>query len=137
MYDEEGNIPYIDIEKGKTEAAVRKVPISNKLREVGLIEYLNNLREQQLFTKKTDLVTEDLKKTRELLSIPHENDYGQRRVFHSFRHSFITKARAKGVTNEQLQKLVGHEIPKSPTTDRYVGGFEVKDLVYIVDCVDW
>lgn len=135
--DEDSGYTYLIVKKGKTKAAARKIPISKKLESIGFLGYLDKLKsKEKIFNKKTDLINEELRKIRDILNIPHENEFEQRRVFHSLRHSFITKARAKGVTDVQLQKVVGHEIPKS-ITDRYTHGFSVKDLAYIVEVVDW
>ena len=135
-FDDESGYHYIFIEKGKTEAARRLIPISKKLESTGLISFLKDLKGKELFSKKVDLITANLRKTRELLSIPHENEYEQRRVFHSFRHSVITKIRSHGITDALLQKVVGHETKKS-ITDRYTHEYAVKNLIHVVECLPW
>lgn len=136
-YDEESGYNYIFIKKGKTPAACRIVPICNKLKSAGLLEHINNFNiEQKMFSKKTDLITNEIQKIREILHIPHENEFGQRRVFHSIRHSVITKVRSKQISDPVLQKVVGHQTVKS-ITDRYTHNFPVKDLTCVVDCLDW
>ncbi len=134
--DDESGYHYIFIEKGKTEAARRLIPISKKLESTGLISFLKDLKGKELFSKKVDLITANLRKTRELLSIPHENEYEQRRVFHSFRHSVITKIRSHGITDALLQKVVGHETKKS-ITDRYTHEYAVENLIHVVECLPW
>ena len=135
-FDNESGYHYIFIEKGKTEAARRLIPISKKLESTGLISFLKDLKGKELFSKKVDLITANLRKTRELLSIPHENEYEQRRVFHSIRHSVITKIRSHGITDALLQKVVGHETKKS-ITDRYTHEYAVKNLTQVVECLPW
>ncbi len=136
-HDTESGYNYIFIEKGKTDAARRVIPISKKLEATGLIEYLNQLRpNQKLYSKKPELINDELRKARETLAIPHENEYEQRRVFHSLRHSLITKARSKGITDPVLQKVVGHQTNKT-ITDRYTHVFPVQDLTCVVECLPW
>ncbi len=135
-FDDESGYHYIFIEKGKTEAARRLIPINKKLESTGLISFLKDLKGKELFSKKVDLINDDLRKTRELLSIPHENEYEQRRVFHSIRHSVITKIRSHGITDALLQKVVGHETKKS-ITDRYTHEYAVKNLTQVVECLPW
>lgn len=136
-HDEESGYNYIFIKKGKTPAACRIVPICNKLKSAGLLEHINSFKsEQKMFSKKIDLITNEIQKIREILHIPHENEFGQRRVFHSIRHSVITKVRSKQISDPVLQKVVGHQTVKS-ITDRYTHNFPVKDLTCVVDCLDW
>lgn len=63
------------------------------------------------------------------------NDLGERRVFHSTRHTFITKTRAAGVANSIVQQVVGHEKTGAGMTDRYTHTFQLKDVLGAVDCI--
>lgn len=65
------------------------------------------------------------------------NDYGERLVFHSLRHTFITKARAAGINNVLVQQVVGHEKRGSGQTDRYTHTFQLKDVLKVVDVVQF
>ena len=63
------------------------------------------------------------------------NDVGERIVFHSLRHTFITKARAAGVSTVLIQQVVGHEKSGAGITDRYTHSFPLKDVLVVVDAV--
>lgn len=135
-FDEDSGRHYIFIPSGKTKAAKRLVPIANELVDIGFVDYVNAMpTNKKLFTKKTDLITDALKKSREVLNIPDIDTNERRLVFHSLRHSVISKARAKGISDPILQNVVGHQTRKS-ITDTYTH-FDVKDLVCVVDCLGW
>ena len=136
-YDEESSYHYIFIEKGKTDAARRIVPICKKLEELGFVAYVKSIDEKKcLYSKKTDLISDRLKKVRDELNIPHENEYEQKLVFHSFRHTVITKARENQVSDPVLQRVMGHSTRKS-ITDRYTHEYSVKNLTCVVECLPW
>lgn len=47
---------------------------------------------------------------RDQLGIPYQDDYGQRRLVHSFKHTMISTCLAGWVVNlAHLQQVVGHE----------------------------
>ena len=136
-YDEESGYHYIFIQKGKTDAARRIVPLCKKLEELGFVAYVKALDKNQcLYSKKSDLITDYLKSVRDKLKIPHQNEYEQRLVFHSFRHTVITKARENQVSDPVLQRVVGHATSKS-ITDKYSHEYSVKNLTCVVECLPW
>ncbi|WP_321407401.1 tyrosine-type recombinase/integrase [Tolumonas auensis] len=135
-FDEDSGRYYIFIASGKTKAAKRIVPIANELIDIGFVDYVKAMpAKKKLFSKKTDLITDVLKKSREVLNIPDVDTNERRLVFHSLRHSVISKARAQGISDPILQNVVGHQTRKS-ITDTYTH-FDVKDLVCVIDCLDW
>jgi integrase len=105
----------IEIEEGKNENARRIVPIHNKLIELGLLEYAKSIQDKQypyLFPHLIDGANGRGKNAgrqfstylREDLKI--END---RKVFHSFRHTVITRLHTINSNKAHVIQLVGHE----------------------------
>jgi site-specific recombinase XerD len=74
---------------------------------------------------------------RDNTDILNTDDYGNRKVFHSFRHSFITKARHQGQPVDKIQQVVGHEKIKAGVTDRYTHRYPINDLVCVVDAITY
>ena len=123
---------YFFIQSGKTEAARRKVPIASCiLSEVK--DYIGSLSgDQKLFPNPTKENT--LHRLKSYFDEP-ANDYGQRKVFHSIRHTFITKAQGNGIKTELVQAVVGHEQSQTGITARYTHHFELKSLLTVVDSI--
>ena len=72
-----------------------------------------------------------------LVQIASFDDYGNRKVFHSFRHTFVTKARGAGIALDHVQQVVGHEKIKAGVTDRYTHQQPLKVVLDVVDCIDY
>ncbi len=72
---------------------------------------------------------------RDDLGIERFDDFGNRKVFHSFRHSFITKSRGSGIPVEHVQQVVGHEKTSAGMTDRYTKRQPLKEVLDVVDKV--
>lgn len=84
--------------QGKTENATRQVVIHPKLIEWGFMEYVDRQWKERIFSEvagtnmtKIGKVFADL---RDQLGIPYLDDYGQRRLLHSIRHSVCSSAMA-------------------------------------------
>lgn len=126
---------YFVVREGKTKAARRAVPIHNRLINAGFLQWIE-VREEQLFdtayrnlNRVTDLFGSLLKRK--------ENDYGERLVLHSVRHTFITKTRAAGISDVLVQQVIGHEKRGAGQTDRYTHTFQLKDVLKVVDSVSY
>ncbi|WP_198939322.1 tyrosine-type recombinase/integrase [Motiliproteus sp. MSK22-1] len=125
---------YFVIQEGKTKAARRSVPLHRQLVDDGLLDWLSGDQKALIFptanqnpNRVTDLFGSLLDKK--------VNDVGERIVFHSVRHSFITKARAAGVETVLVQQVVGHEKSGAGVTDRYTHCFQLRQLLPVVDAV--
>nr|WP_244104311.1 site-specific integrase [Burkholderia gladioli] len=109
----EGDVWFFDIQKAKNAASQRRIPLHRTVLESGFMAYVDGLRERgatQLFP--------DLK--------PGANGYGKnvtrrfadylderkivddRKVFHSFRHTFINRMTELHTHPAMLMALVGH-----------------------------
>lgn len=126
---------YFVVKEGKTKAARRTVPIHNHLIELGLLEWIDSSNYRFFNT-----AYENLNRVTDLFGSILErnvNDHGERLVFHSLRHTFITKARAAGINNVLVQQVVGHEKYGAGQTDRYTHTFQLKDVLKVVDCIQY
>lgn len=93
----------------KNENAIRQILLHPTLIEKGFLEFVENAKDR-LF-----------------------DDFGKRKVFHSFRHTFITKSRGAGNPLDHVQQVAGHEKTKSGETDRYS---HLQPLSTVLDVVD-
>jgi integrase len=124
---------YLQIKQGKTKAATRAIPLHKELIERGLHEWVRHLKTERLFSITPNRVTDLFN------SLLDENmtHTGERIVLHSVRHTFITKARAAGISNVLVQQVVGHEKTGAGQTDRYTHTFHLKDVLPVVDSISY
>ncbi|HGL3851315.1 TPA: tyrosine-type recombinase/integrase [Klebsiella aerogenes] len=138
--DEETARYYIFIEGGKTEHAQRQIPLSKEI-ETLLLARIKPL-------KSDDLVFGDLptyehialvwRSLMEDCNVPKYNEFGQKRVIHACRHTFISEAIAKTGNAALVQFVVGHSRTQSlGITARYTHRPPLSDLIQVVDCVDY
>lgn len=138
--DEETGRYYIFITGGKTEHAQRQIPLSMKI-EALLLARIKPL-------KSADLVFRDLptyehialqwRSLMEECNIPKYNEFGQKRVIHACRHTFISEAIAKTGNAALVQFVVGHSRTQSlGITARYTHRPPLSDLIQVVDCIDY
>ncbi|HEP0586681.1 TPA: tyrosine-type recombinase/integrase [Klebsiella aerogenes] len=143
-FDEDSQRHYLLIAEGgqgKTENATRQVVIHPKLIEWGFMEYVDRQWKERIFSEvagtnmtKIGKVFADL---RDQLGIPYLDDYGQRRLLHSIRHSVCSSAMAGWVKNIlHLQQTVGHE-KSGGITKRYLHTFPLSSVAYVIDGINW
>jgi len=124
-------IQYILIREGKTVAATRRVPLHRELVASGLLELVKD-KSGALFP----IALNNHNRITELFGqlIPDRvNEYGERLVFHSIRHTFITSLRSKGVETAIVQELVGHSKTGAGVTDRYTHRLKLSDMATAID----
>lgn len=127
--------------KGKTENATRQVVIHPKLIEWGFMEYVDRQWKERIFSEVAGTNMTKIGKffadLRDQLGIPYLDDYGQRRLLHSIRHSVCSAAMAEWVKNIlHLQQTVGHE-KSGGITKRYLHTFPLSTVSYVVDGLCW
>ena len=116
VYSEKG-VWLIDILEGKTDNAVRKVPVHQQLLDLGFVEYVKCLQKagyKKLFPHLQD-GKNGYKKNMcrmfgEYLDLPEVNVVDPLKVFHSFRHTVVTKLTGAGVNEGLKRAMVGHDI---------------------------
>lgn len=144
-YDEDSQRHYLLIAEGgqgKTENATRQVAIHPKLIEWGFLDFVNRQWKEKIFSpvsgKNMPKIGKVLADVRDQLGIPYLDDYGQRRLVHSFRHTMISTCLAGWVGNlAHLQQVVGHEKSGSGITRRYLHTFPLSTVCYVIDGLGW
>lgn len=128
--------------QGKTENATRQVVIHPNLIEWGFMEYVNRQWKERIFSEVAGAnmtkIGKVLADVRDQLEIPYQDDYGQRRLVHSFRHTMISTCLAGWVGNlAHLQQVVGHERSGLGITRRYLHTFPLASVSYVIDGLCW
>ncbi|WP_449542933.1 tyrosine-type recombinase/integrase [Enterobacter ludwigii] len=130
----------VAVDGGKTDAAQRQVPLSERLSECGFLEYTRG-KKGFLFSRfagNPEAFTLQFKELRDELSIPVLDDYGDRRVVHSIRHSCISEMISKTSNHVLVQQIVGHEHSQSlGITARYTHRVPLSDLIFVIDNLEW
>lgn len=137
--DEETGRWYIFVDGGKTDKAVRQIP-QNKIVEKLLLARIKSL-------KPTDPVFRDLPTYEQIglewhsimaeCNVHKFNEYGQKRVIHALRHTFISEAMTKALP-VMVQFVVGHSRTQSlGITARYTHRPPLRDLLPVVDSISW
>ncbi|EKO7011504.1 integrase, partial [Escherichia coli] len=116
-YDEDSQRYYFLIAEGgqgKTENATRQVVIHPKLIEWRFMDYVDRQWKERVFSEVAGTnmtkIGKEFADVRNRLGIPYLDDFGQRRLLHSIRHSVCSAAMSGWVTNIlHLQQTVGHE----------------------------
>lgn len=121
------------IKSTKTLSSIRKVPVHDRLIELGFIDHVEALRgrgEQRLFPelKNTQGGKFSHYPTRWFGTFKKSCGItGDSKVFHSFRHTFITAMKHSGVDMPIMHELDGHSM-QSETMKTYGKGYPVKVL---------
>ena len=144
-FDEDSQRHYLLIAErrlGKTENATRQVVIHPKLIEWGFLDFVNRQCKEKIFSevsgRNMSKIGKVLSDVRDQLDIPYLDDYGQRRLVHSFRHTMISTCLAGWVSNlAHLQQVVGHEKSGLGITRRYLHSFPLRSICYVIDGLDW
>ncbi|MCY3512459.1 tyrosine-type recombinase/integrase [Klebsiella michiganensis] len=138
--DEETGRYYIFIEDGKTEHAQRQIPISKSI-EALLLARIKPLKDGDLVFNDLPTYEYTAIQWRSLMddcNVPKYNEFGQKRVIHACRHTFISEAIAKTGNAALVQFVVGHSRTQSlGITARYTHRPPLHDLLQVVDSVNW
>ncbi|EHI0377798.1 tyrosine-type recombinase/integrase [Escherichia coli] len=143
-YDEDSQRYYFLIAEGgqgKTENATRQVVIHPKLIEWRFMDYVDRQWKERVFSEVAGTnmtkIGKEFADVRNRLGIPYLDDFGQRRLLHSIRHSVCSAAMSGWVTNIlHLQQTVGHE-KSGGITKRYLHTFPLSSIYYVIDGVCW
>jgi integrase len=133
--DQDTGRHYIFISQGKTTAAIRQVPLHLALLELGLLDWVAQ-QPDNIFSRASSNPNRVTELFGSLLDV-NSNDFGEKFVFHSLRHTFVTKARSKGLSDPVIQQLVGHSKRGAGITDRYTHVFPIAALLPVIDAIDY
>lgn len=123
------------------ENATRQVVIHPRLIEWGFMDYVDRQWKERIFSEVAGTNMTKIVKVfadvREQLGIPYLDDYGQRRLLHSIRHSVCSSAMAGWVTNIlHLQQAIGHE-KSCGITKHNLHTFPLSSVSYVIDGLNW
>ena len=109
---------------------------------VGFLDFVNRQWKEKIFSpvsgKNMTKIGRVLADVRDQLGIPCLDDYGPRRLVHSFRHTMISTCFAGWVGNlAHLQQVVGHEKSGSGIIRRYLHTFPLSSVCYVIDGIQW
>jgi len=149
-FNEQGNIQYFIItprgsskKKVKNANSIRLIPIHPKLVELGLIDYVKNLKdrgETNLFPElpyKNERFSSKASKTfcKQRAELGFEAGTGK--DFYSFRHSFATALDRAGVTESAIARLTGHVPGELMTGKRYIKPEILDERYNIIKLLDF
>ncbi|WP_318519737.1 tyrosine-type recombinase/integrase [Photobacterium leiognathi] len=123
--DETTGIRYFFLNEGKSKHAIRAIPIHPNLIKHGILK-------QPHIIIKAGSISKEMNTWREQLSISKKDSDGYYKVFHSFRHTFITKCYSEGIQQDLIQTVVGHS-KNAGITDRYNHSNSLKQLKLLND----
>jgi len=134
-------------QKIKTSAGIRKVPMSEILIDLGFVDYVDYLKDQGIPRVFPDLekgsrswgqrVSRWFNETYKERCGVRPDPTGGRKVFHSFRHTAITKALSANLPIQHCQQVFGHERSILGETATYTHQFPVKSLIPVIEALDW
>lgn len=119
----------------KTDNAQRRVPIHQALIDEGFLGYVETAGDRLFEGVNAETFTKWFSEFRESIGIAKYDDLNKRKVFHSFRHTFITKSRGAGVGDSLVQHVVGHEKMYFGVTSKYTHDYDLKQVLDVVDKV--
>lgn len=136
---------FLDISKGKTKNAIRKIPVHPQLLEWGFLDYVkkcNGYLFPVVATTNRNKLHKMFSTLRDSLNIPAVTSKGERRIVHSLRHTVSTNL-FKQAGNDliyviHIQQVLGHKRIELGVTDTYLPDeFDLKDVCYVIDSLNW
>jgi len=125
IINKETGIHYLYIEKGKTPAAERKIPIHKELLSLGFYEF--SQKSENLFKSDTPTLSRYyFTKLRPKLDIPETTEEGHLLSLYSFRHCFSSKLGTAQTANAYVKYLIGH---RDITIDTYTQLDTAQDFI--------
>jgi len=118
----------INIEKGKTKAATRTVPLPDAIGERLLAQVEN--KEDDDFV--IGIGSKTASRTFSNFKVKHVTD-NKLKGFHSFRHMYITAMERAGIEENITAQIVGHERGKTMSYGYYSKGHELRKLKEATD----
>jgi len=101
------------------------------------LSYVESKQERLFDDVNAETFTKWFSDFRDGLGIEKYNDYRERRVFHSFRHTFVNKTLGQQNPPDKVQQVVGHEKSMLGITKDYVGRYDLYQLLDVVDCISY
>lgn len=130
----------------KTSNSIRVVPVHARLIDLGLLEYVETLRQQSQRKLFPELTRDRLKGygkqsgkwfNTQFLGIQLGMTRNGKKTFHSFRHGLLTQLDRNGADKRTIQQLAGHERGDTVTTMRYVKDRPADELAPVINRVEF
>ncbi|WP_320035286.1 site-specific integrase [Halarcobacter sp.] len=130
--------------KVKNKSSIRLVPIHKELIRLGFLDYAFSLKEERLWMNlnygKDGYATSYTKHHYSLYNRKYISK-DKKKVFHSFRKTFITNLEQLTLLGEinhnAVKALVGHSFNNDITLEVYTQSFDIKILKKVVDKFKW
>lgn len=121
----------------KSDNADRQVPLHSALIDQGFLDFVDKADGRLFDSLNSPTVTKWFAKHRDSLDIERFDDLGNRKVFHSFRHTFITKSEGASNSVNHVQQVTGHKKTSFGVTDRYIHPHPLKVVLGVVDRIEY
>ena len=124
----------------KTEYSQRIIPIHQKLIELGFIQYVDSIKDGQLFP---DIDLSVLKKTgpaSRFWNRTYHNQFNintENKSIYSLRHNFITQLRNNDVSESYTAELAGHSKGTTMSYSRYAASGQIQKLHQIINLINY
>ena len=130
-------VKVIDIEKSKTKAGVRKIPVSRWLEDLLTELCKNKNQDDYLFDIPRDVKRPTGAVVNRFSKMKSSLNFGDDITFHSTRHAVDTMLLRAGVDSKIVSQLMGHAIKGNESTKTYYQGAHLKQLKEAIDIINW
>jgi len=122
----------------KTESSQRKVPVHNKLIEMGFLEYVKQVTGKKLFDRDGKYLTSFYSGTlKKQCAIPEVDESDDPLSLYSLRHFVVTRLQGANTNLALTQQLVGHRKSQSITDVNYTHQFTLNELKEAIENVKY
>jgi len=124
----------------KTAQSNRRVPLHEEVINAGFLDFVNQSKSEKLFDVEPNRVTNWFRDFRKKLEIPDYDSNGCRKVFHSFRHTVVTRLKAADVGDSLQKAVVGHEIDDksiNQTTYTHLDTMPLSTFLPVIDALGY
>ena len=125
----------------KTKNSIRKIPIHQKLIDLGFLDYVNSIKTNRLFNELKDLSKD---KPASAISQHWNRDFHTKfglditkKSLYSLRHNFETELRNNGVPESFAAEIVGHKKGETMSYSRYAAPDQVQKLHEIINTIKY
>ena len=113
----------------KTRQSRRKIPLHNRLLELGIQNKLSSLQ--------TEFKQENISRyfNQTIIKVLPDNT---NKIMYSFRHTVATELKRAEVNMDKVSELLGHSYENdSMTKSTYAAGYTLKQLKEAIDCLNF
>jgi integrase len=134
--DDDTGILFFDITPDagslKNTSSRRVVPIHQRLRELGLLDYIEGLSGDLVLSGLQIETSGAFSRFRIKCNVPDTNRKGEKLVYHSLRHTMATVLTGANLQKKIIQSILGHKGSRD-ITDRYTHDIDIRVLKESID----